>query len=141
MRIPDHLTCLLRNLYLNQEATVSTLYGTIVHSEVAQSCPALCDPTDCSLPGSSVHGIFQAVVLEWITISFSNMEQRSGSKLGKDYVMAVYCHPAYLTYMQCTSCKMPGWVNHRLESGLQGEISTNSDMQMIPLSRKKVKRN
>ena len=62
-----------------------------------------------------------------------DMEQRTGSKLGKEYVKAVYCHPACLTYMQSTSCEMPGWMNHKLESRLQGEISTTSDMQMIPL--------
>ena len=49
------------------------------------------------------------------------MEQRTGSKLGKDYVKAVYCHLAYLTYMQSTSCKMPGWMKHKLESRLPGE--------------------
>ena len=54
------------------------------------------------------------------------------SKLGKVYDRAVYCHPAYLTYMQGTSCEMPGWVNHKLESRLLREISTASDMQMIP---------
>ena len=62
-----------------------------------------------------------------------DMEQWAGSKLGKEYVKAVYCHSAYLTYMQSTSCKMPGWMNHKLESRLPGEISTTSDMQMIPL--------
>ena len=51
-----------------------------------------------------------------------NMEQWPGSKLGKDYVKAVYCHPAYLTYMQNTSCEMPGWMKHKLESRLPGEI-------------------
>ena len=60
-------------------------------------------------------------------------EQRAGSKLGKEYVKAVYCHPAYLTYTQSTSCEMPGWMNHKLESKFPGEISTTSDMQMIPL--------
>jgi len=88
---------------------------------------------DCSLPGSSVHGIFQAKVLEWSAIAFSNMEQQTGSKLGKEYVKAVYCQPAYLTYMQSTSFEMPGWMNHKLESILLGEISTTSDMQMMPL--------
>ena len=63
-----------------------------------------------------------------------DMEQRTGSKLGKEYVKAVYCHPAYLTHMQSTSCKMPGWVNHKMESRLTGEISTTSDTQMISLS-------
>ena len=59
-----------------------------------------------------------------------DMEQWSGSKLGKEYDKAVYCHTAYLTYMQSTSCEMPGWMNHKLESRLQGEISTTLDMQM-----------
>ena len=62
-----------------------------------------------------------------------DMEQQTGSKLGKVYSKAVYCHPAYLTYMQSTSCEIPGWMNHNLESRLLGEISTTSDMQMIPL--------
>ena len=62
-----------------------------------------------------------------------DMEQWAGSKLGKEYVKAVYCHPAYLTYMQRTSCEMLGWINHKLESRLPGEISSNSDMQMIAL--------
>ena len=52
-----------------------------------------------------------------------DMEQQTGSKLGKEYVKAVYCHPAYLTYMQSTSCQMPGWMKHRLESRLPGEIN------------------
>ena len=60
------------------------------------------------------------------------MEQQTGSKLGKEYVQAIYCHPAYLTYMQSTSFKMPGWVKHKLESRLPGEISITSDMQMTP---------
>ena len=51
-----------------------------------------------------------------------DMEQWTGSKLGKEYIKAVYCHPAYLTYMQSTSCKMPGWMNHKLESRFLGEI-------------------
>ena len=104
MGIPDHLTCLLRNLYVDQEATDRTEHGTthwfqirkevcqgyilspclfnlnaayimqsvrLKWSEAAQSCPSLCNPMDCSLPGSSVLGIFQATVLEWIAISFS----------------------------------------------------------------------
>ena len=68
MRIPDHLTCFLKNLYAGQETT---------------------EP---------------------------DMEQQTGSELGKEYVKAVYCHPAYLTYMQSTSCKMPCWMNHEFES-------------------------
>ena len=85
MGIPDHLTCLLRN---------------IMQVKKQQLEP--------------------------------NMEQWTGSKLGKEYIKAVYCHPAYLTYMQSTSCEMPGWMNHKLESRLPGEISVTSDMQMIP---------
>ena len=70
-----------------------------------------------------------------------DMEQQTDSKSGKEYVKAVYCHPAYLTYMQSTSGKMPGWMNHKLESRLPGEISKTSDMQMIPPVWQKVKRN
>ena len=84
--IPEHLICLLINLYAGQEATVRTGHG------------------------------------KW-----------TGSKLGKEYVKAVYCHPAYLTYMQSTSCKMLAWINHKLKSRYLGEISITSDMQMIPL--------
>ena len=80
MGIPDHLTCLLRNLYAGQEATVRTGHG-----------------------------------------------KQTGSKLGKEYIKAVYCHPAYLTYMQTTSCKILGWMKHKLGSRLPGQISTNSD--------------
>ena len=81
MGISDHLTCLLRNLYAGQKATVRT-------------------------------------------------KQWSGSKWGMEYVKAIYCHPAYLPYMQSTSCKMPGCMKHRLESRLLGEISITSNMQM-----------
>ena len=88
--IPDHLTCLLRNLYAGQEATVRTKHS---------------------------------------------------SKLGKEYIKAVYCHPAYLTSMQSTSCKMPGWMKHKLESRLLGEISIISDMQMTPSVWQKAKTN
>ena len=56
------------------------------------------------------------------------MEKWTGSKLGKEYVKAIYCHPAYLTYMKSTSCKMPDWINHKLESRLLGDKSTNSDV-------------
>ena len=85
MGIPDHLTCLLRNLYAGQEATVRTRHGTT----------------------------------DWF-------------QSGKEYVKAVYCLPASLTYMQSTSFEMPGWMKHKLESRLQGEISITSDMQMTP---------
>ena len=59
-----------------------------------------------------------------------DMEQQTGSKLGKEYVKAVYYHPAYLTYMQSTSCEMLGWMKNKLESGLLREISITSDIQM-----------
>ena len=61
------------------------------------------------------------------------MEQWTGSKLGKEYVKAVYCHPAYLTFMQSTSCEMPGWVKHKLESRLPGEVAITSDAGDITL--------
>ena len=62
-----------------------------------------------------------------------DVEQQTGSQLGKEYIKAVYCHLAYLTYMQSTSCEMPGWMNHKLESKLPREMPTTSDMQIIPL--------
>ena len=68
-----------------------------------------------------------------------DMEQQNGSKLGKEYIKAVYWHPAYLTYMQSTSCEMPGWMKHKLESRLSGEISITSDIQMTPPLWQKVK--
>ena len=80
MGIPDHLICLLRNLYAGQEVTVRTRHTTV----------------------------------DWF-------------KLGKEYIKAVYYHPAYLTYMQSTSSEMPGWMKHKLESRLLGEISITSD--------------
>ena len=80
MGMLDHLTCLLRNVYAGQEATVRTGHGTI---------------------------LFQ---------------------IRKEYIKAVYCHPAYLTYMQSTSCRMPGWMKHKLESRLPGETSITADM-------------
>ena len=86
MGIPDHLTCLLRNLYAGQEATVRTEHGTT----------------------------------DWF-------------QMGKEYIKTEYCHPAYLTYMQSTPCEILGWMKHKLESRLPGEISTTSGMQMIPL--------
>ena len=66
-----------------------------------------------------------------------DMEQETGSELGKEYIKNVYCRPAYLTNMQSTSSKMPGGMKHKLESRLPGEISITSDMQMIrPLWQK-----
>ena len=93
MRIPDHLTCLLRNLYAGQEATEL------------------------------------------------DTEKQTGSKLGKEYIKVVYCHAAYLTSMQSTSCEMPGWIKQKLESRLPGEISITSDIEMTPPLWQKVKRN
>jgi len=94
MGILDYVTCILRNLYAGQEATVRTGH-----------------------------------------------EQWTGSKLGKEYVKAVYCHPAYLTYMQSTSWETLGWMKHKLESRLLEEISIVSDMHMTPLLWQKAKRN
>ena len=94
MGIPDHLICLLRNLYAGQEATVRTGHETT----------------------------------DWI-------------QMGKEYIKAVYCHPACLTYMQSASCEMLCWIKHKRESGLLGEISITSDMQMTPPLWQKVKRN
>ena len=62
-----------------------------------------------------------------------DMEQQTGSKMEKQYIKAVYCHPAYLTYMKGTSCEMPGWMKLNVEARLLGEISITSGMQMIPL--------
>ena len=70
-----------------------------------------------------------------------DMEQQTGSKSGKEYVKAVCCHPAYLTYMQKRSHEMSGWMKHKLESTLPGEISITSDMQMTPPLWQKAKKN
>ena len=70
-----------------------------------------------------------------------DMEQQTGSNLGKENVKTVYCHAAYLTYIQNTSCEMPDWMKHKLESRLPGKISITSDMQMTPPLWQKVKRN
>ena len=69
-----------------------------------------------------------------------DMEQWTGSKLRKGYIKAVYCHPAYLTYVQSTSYKMTSWINHKLKSRLLGEISKTSDMRMTPPLWQKAKR-
>ena len=68
-----------------------------------------------------------------------DIEQQTGSKLGKEYIEAVYCHPAYLTYMQSISYEVLGWMKNKLESRLLGEISIISDMQMTPSLWQKVK--
>ena len=69
------------------------------------------------------------------------MEQQTGSKSGKENIKAVYCHPAYLTSMQSTACKMPGWMKHKLESRLLGEISITFDMQITAPLWQKAKKN
>ena len=68
-----------------------------------------------------------------------HMEKQTGSKLGKEYIKTVYCHPAYLIYMQSTSYEMLGWMKHKLESRLLGEISITSDMQITRPLRQKLK--
>ena len=70
-----------------------------------------------------------------------DMEQQTGSKSGKKYIKAVYCHPAYLTYIQSIFCEIPGWMKRKLESRLPGEVSITSDMQMTPPLWQKVKKN
>ena len=70
-----------------------------------------------------------------------DMEQQTGSKSGKEYIKSIYCHPAYLTYMQSTSWEMLDWIKHKRESRLPGEMSVTSDMQMTPALWQKVKKN
>ena len=178
---------------------------------VAQSCPALCNPIDCSPPGSSVHRIFQSRILEWVVMASSRgssrprdrthvsciscisrwvlyhwatqeaqdwhvhitvlkMDNKQGPgipdhltyllrnlyagqeatvrtthgtmdwfKIVKEVHQGCILSPCYLTPMQNTSCEMPGWMKHKLESGLHVEISMTSDMQMIPHLWQKVK--
>ena len=69
-----------------------------------------------------------------------DMEQQTGSKSGKEYIKDVYCHPAYLIYVQSILCKMLGWMKHKLESRLPGEISITSDTQMTPPLWQKAKK-
>ena len=70
----------------------------------------------------------------WVKKQYLELDQeQTGSKLGKEYVKAIYGHPAYLTYIQSTSCEMPGRMNYKLQSRLLAEISTTSDMRMIAL--------
>ena len=81
--------------------------------------------------------ICMQVKKQWLEL---DIKQQTGSKSGKEYIKAVYCHPAYLTYMQSTSWEMPGWMKHKLESRLPGEISITSDMQMTPSYGRKQRR-
>ena len=69
------------------------------------------------------------------------MEQQTDPRLGKASIKAVYCHPAYLASMQSASCEVSGWMNHKLESSLSGEISITSDVQMTPFLWQKMKGN
>ena len=82
--------------------------------------------------------ICMQVKKQWLEL---DMEQQTSSKSGKEYVQAAYCHPTYLTYMQNISCKMLGWMMHKLESRLLGEISITSDMLMTPPLWQKAKKN
>ena len=95
-------------------------------SEVAQLCPTLCDPVDCNLQGSTVHGILQARVLEWVAIVFSRGLPNPGIEPGSPALEA-----DALT-SEPPGKQMPGWIKHKLESRLLGEISVTSDMQMTP---------
>ena len=70
-----------------------------------------------------------------------DMEQQTGYKSGEEFVKAVYCHPAYLTYTQNRSSEMPGYMKHKMESRLLGEISIISDTQMTPLLWQKTEKN
>ena len=75
---------------------------------------------------------------QWLEL---DMGQQTGSKLGKEYIKATYSHAAYLNYMKSTSYEMPGWMKHKLESRLPGEISITSDMQVTPPLWQKAKMN
>ena len=163
MEIPDHLTCLLGNLYAGQEATVRTGHATtewfLIRKGVCQGCVlSLCfidyaKAFDC-VDHNKLWKILKEIgIPDHLTSLLRNlyqfkkqqleldMEQWTGSKLGKEYIKAVYCHLAYLTYMQNTSCEMLDWMKHKLESRLPGEMSVTSDMQMTPPLWQKVKRN
>ena len=70
-----------------------------------------------------------------------DVEKWTGSKLGKEYIKAIYCHPTYLTYMQSTSGETLGWMKHQLESRFPGEISVISDTQITPPLWQKIKKN
>ena len=83
--------------------------------------------TPTTLPAS--WGIYMQVMKQQLEL---DMEQQTGSKSGKEYIKALYSHPAYLTYMQSTSWEMLDWMKHKLETSLPGEISITSDIQMTP---------
>ena len=85
--------------------------------------------------------ICMQVKKQHLELEHLDMEQQTGSKSGKEYAKAAYCHPAYITYMQSISWKMQGWMKHKLWSRFPEEISTISDMQMTPTLWQKVKKN
>ena len=153
---PDHLACLLWNLYISQEATVRTLHGTMDWLKIgkrlcqgciwsscsfkfyakcvcAQSCLTLCDPMDCSPPSSSVYGI------SWQNTG-NTMSSFRASSWPRDQtsISHISCIAGgFFTAeppgkSQTTSFEMPGWMNYKLKSRLLGEISTTSDRQKIP---------
>ena len=153
MGIPDHHNCLLRNLYAGQEATVRTGHGTMDWFQigkgarqvcilspcfssvisVAQSCPTLCDPMDCSMPGFPICHQLQELAQTHVH-RVSNAIQQS-HPLSSPFPPA-FNHPTYLTYMQSTSCKMLGWMKHKLESRYLGDKSITLYMQMTPAWQK-----
>ena len=132
-------------------------------SSVIQSCPTFYDPMNCSMPGLPVHHHlpeFTQTHVHWVgdaiqsshplsspslpALNLSSIRvfsNETGSKLGKKYIKAVYCHPAYLTYMQGTPLEMLGWMKHRMESRLPGKLPITSDVQMTPPLWQTVKRN
>ena len=138
MGIPDHLICLLRNLYAGQEVTVRIGHGTTDWFQIGKGVCQGCILSPC-LFNLYAEYIRRNAGLEETQQLEPDMEQQTGSKLGKEYIKAVYCHPAYLTYMQSTSCKVLGWMKHKLESRLPGKISITLDMQMTPPLRQKAK--
>ena len=94
------------------------------------------------MPGTVSQTFLFLTVLKILRCTkYSDMEQQTGSKQEKEYIKAVSCHPAYLTYMRSTSGEKVGWKKHKLESRLPGEISITSDMQVTPPLWQKVKRN
>ena len=106
-------------------------FNCVDHNKLWKILQEMTRPPDL-LPEKSIHVKNQQLELD--------LEQQTGSKLGKDYIKAVYCHPAYLTYMQSTSCEMPDWMKHKLESRLLGEISITSDFQVTPPLQQRVKK-
>ena len=110
-------------------------------SEVAQSCPTLCDPMDCSRPGSSVHGIFQARILKWVAIPFSRESSQPRDQTQVSHIAGRFFTSWVTRETQEYWSEMPGWMKHKLESRLLGKISITSDMQMISPLWQKVKKN